>query len=74
MRDLPAGGAVAFIHDPLQNSGNFTNIVEYVRPDGTHFIMSSSNERDPKGDSEKLADAPPYTADQIIAILTSDKW
>jgi hypothetical protein len=75
IHSLPNGGAVGYIHDPLLGApGSVTNTVDYVRADGMHFLMSVSNQRDPKGLSPKLAAQPPLTVDQIIDILTSDQW
>jgi hypothetical protein len=45
-----------------------------LRPDGANFVLHVSNQRSPKGASELLGPRPPLTTDQMIAILTSDRW
>jgi hypothetical protein len=60
---------------PLANAPDgVTHMVQLIRDDGVTLLMHVSNERDPKGESEVLAPQPPLTTDQMIAILTSDRW
>ena len=72
---LPDGSSLATEQVALDGSPNgVTYLVSLVRPDGVAFLMHVSNERSPKGHSELLAPQPPLTIDQMIAIVTSDRW
>lgn len=72
---LPDGSSVAIQKEGLANSSTgMTYLVELVRPNGLGLIMHVSNERSPKGASPVLAPQPPLTTDQMLTILTSDRW
>ena len=45
-----------------------------IRADRVEFLMHVSNERDPKGESAVLAPQPPLSTDQMLGIVTSDRW
>jgi hypothetical protein len=73
--DLPDGSSVAVGRDPLPNSPDgITYEVALLRPDGVMFLMHTSNEPDPKGAGQPLAAHPPLTTDQMVSIVTSERW
>lgn len=75
VRDLPDGSSLAVGQHPLTGIENgVTYTVNLVRADGVEILMHVSNVRDPKGQSELLAPEPPLTTDQMVAIVTSDRW
>jgi hypothetical protein len=67
-------GSLLITWDTPQGSDDITRAVELHRADGVKFVMLLSNESSPKGNGEKLAEQPPLTVDQMVAILTSDRW
>jgi hypothetical protein len=72
---LADGSTLAVGQERLENAANgVTYQVSLVRPDGVTFLMHVSNERSPKGASQVLAAHPPLTTDQLVAIVTSDRW
>ena len=70
------GGSLAVGREPLPTGGpgGVTYQVDLIRADGVEFLMHVSNERDPKGESRVLAPQPPLTTDQMVSIVTSDRW
>jgi hypothetical protein len=75
VRRLDDGSSLATGHEQLQNNADgVTYQADLIRPDGVEFLMHTSNERDPKGESAVLADHPPLSIDDMVAILTSDRW
>jgi hypothetical protein len=69
------GGSLAVGREPLPNSPDaVTYDVDLIRADGVEFLMHLSNERDPKGESLLLAPAPPLTTEEMVSIVTSDRW
>ncbi|HJQ44445.1 MAG TPA: hypothetical protein VJ831_15255 [Jatrophihabitantaceae bacterium] len=69
------GGSLAVGREPLQGAPDaVTYQVDLIRGDGVEFLMHVSNERDPKGASSVLAPKPPLTTDQMVSIVTSDRW
>lgn len=75
VRRLPDGSSLAVSREPLPGSSNgVTYAANLIRADGVEFLMHVSNERDPKGASNVLAENPPLTVQQMVEILTSDRW
>jgi hypothetical protein len=75
VRTLADGSSLATAQVPLEGSSNGVTLqANLIRPDGAEFLMHVSNERSPKGASEVLGATPPLTIDQMIAIVTSDRW
>jgi hypothetical protein len=75
IRTLADGSTLSVGQEPLENAKNgVTYQVSMVRPDGVTFLMHVSNERSPKGGSQVLGAHPPLTTDQMVAIVTSDRW
>jgi hypothetical protein len=75
VRRLPDGSSLATSHTALAGAPNgVTYQANLIRPDGVAILMHVSNERSPKGASEVLAPRPPLTVDQLVAIVTSDRW
>lgn len=75
MSTLADGSSLAVGQVPLEGSSNgVTYMVNLIRPDGVELLMHLSNQRSPKGGSEVLAPHPPLTIDQMIGIVTSDRW
>jgi hypothetical protein len=75
VRRLDDGSSLATGHEQLQNNADgVTYQADLIRPDGVEFLMHTSNERDPKGESAVLADHPPLSIDDMVAILTSNRW
>ena len=71
----PDGGTLVEGTEPvLGPKGSVTQQVDYVTADHREFVMHVSNQADPKGESAQLAPRPPLTTDEMIAIVTSDKW
>jgi hypothetical protein len=70
------GGSLAVGREPLPTggAGGLTYQVDLVRADGVEFLMHVSNQRDPKGESAVLAARPPLTTDQMVSVVTSDRW
>lgn len=70
------GGSLAVGREPLQTggAGGVTYQVDLVRGDGVEILMHLSNQRDPKGESAVLAPQPPLTTDQMVSIVTSERW
>lgn len=74
-RTLPDGTQVAFWPMPLNGApGSVTYTVSVYNPNGRRLLLHLSNQQSPKGQSEKLADQPPLTMEQLVAIATSDLW
>jgi hypothetical protein len=48
-------------------------MAELLRADGVDLTLYVSNQRSPKGASQKLAQQPPLTTDQLAALITSDR-
>lgn len=75
VRTLADGGTLAIGHEPLEGAPNgVTYQADLIRADGVEILMHVSNARDPKGESSVLAARPPLTADQLTAIITSERW
>lgn len=78
MRELPDGSSLATAEFPLEGGvGGTTYSVHLARPDGGRLDMHVSNWRwspEGSGSGEVLAPRPPLTIDQMIAIVTSDRW
>lgn len=75
IRRLPDGSSLAVGSEPLQNSSEaVTYQVDLVRSDGVEFLMHVSNERDPKGASPVLSAQPPLSRQQMVSIVTSERW
>jgi hypothetical protein len=70
---LADGSSLAVQRMPLE-TGGVTFQVDLIRPDGVEILMHISNQRSPKGSSDVLAQQPPLTADQLVGIVTSDRW
>jgi hypothetical protein len=71
---LPDGTVVRVDrYDGLEGGGT-TFHANVLHTDGNMFDMHVSNQRSPKGASDKLGAQPPLTTDQMVAILTSDRW
>jgi hypothetical protein len=70
------GGTLAVGREPLPTGGpgGVTYQVDLVRGDGVEVLMHVSNERDPKGESPVLAPQPPLTTEQMVSIVSSDRW
>jgi hypothetical protein len=67
-------GSLLITGDSTIGSDDITRSVRLHRADGVQFVMLLSNESSPKGNGEKLAEQPPLTVDQMVAIVTSDQW
>lgn len=74
VRQLADGSTLTVGRVPLDSPNGMTYTVNLERSDGVVFLMHVSNERRPKGGSEVLAPHPPLTTDQMVAIVTSDRW
>jgi hypothetical protein len=59
--------------DDVEGGGTTFHVV-VLHNDGNLFEMHVSNQRSPKGNSDVLGAQPPLTTDQMVAILTSDRW
>lgn len=59
--------------DDLEGGGTTYHVV-VLHADGNLFEMHVSNQRSAKGASDKLGAQPPLTTDQMVTILTSDRW
>ncbi|HEV8558433.1 MAG TPA: hypothetical protein VGR06_18840 [Actinophytocola sp.] len=74
MRRLPDGSSLIIGREPLEGApGSVSYMAELLRADGVDLILYVSNQRSPKGASQKLAAQPPLTTDQLAAIITSDR-
>ncbi|XVS60800.1 hypothetical protein ACQPYE_21045 [Actinosynnema sp. CA-299493] len=73
VRDLPDGSSLATSQYGLEGSG-VTYQLTLIRPDGLVFGLHVSNRQSPKGLGPVLADHPPLTVEQLVAIATSDRW
>lgn len=71
---LPDGGTLMTGVYELQVQGGITYHAMLTDPDGRVILMRISNMGDPKGAGGVLAAAPPLTAEQLNAIVTSDRW
>jgi hypothetical protein len=70
----PDGASLATGSEVLQTvPGGITRQANYVRSDGVEFIMHVSNAADPKG-AGPVGTKPPLTLQQMVAIVTSDRW
>lgn len=75
VQQLADGSSLATGTEALWGSANgVTYQADLIRPDGTEFLMHVSNERDPKGESSVLADQPPLSVNQMVAVVTSPLW
>lgn len=73
-RRLPDGSTLIIGQDPLEGApGSVSYLAELLRADGVDLTLYVSNQRSPKGASQKLAPRPPLTTDQLAAIITSDR-
>lgn len=70
------GGSLAVGREPLPTGGpgGLTYEVDLIRADGVELLMHVSNQRDPKGESEVMAPEPPLTTEQMVSIVSSDRW
>jgi len=71
---LPDGSTLSIWVMRLQDPGGITYEANLARPDGTTLIMHVSNQADPKGAGEIYGPQPPFTTDELKAIITSDRW
>jgi hypothetical protein len=76
VRQLPDGSSLAVgttttLEGP---DGGITYQVVVVRPNGVTTLMHLSNLSDPKGAGNLLAAQPPLTTDQMVTIVTSNRW
>lgn len=71
---LPDGAKLSVEEIPLKEPGGVTYKVAVRRADGFKLTMYVSNELDSKGGGDVLAPRPPLTTDQMVTILTSDRW
>ena len=68
-------GATLRVDQPWALEGGGTSLyVVVLRADGNIYDMHVSNRQSPKGAGDMLGSQPPLTTDQMIAILTSDRW
>jgi hypothetical protein len=75
VQQLADGSSLATGTESLSGAANgVTYQAHLIRPDGTEFLMHVSNESDPKGESPVLADRPPLTIDQMVALVASPLW
>jgi hypothetical protein len=73
-RRLPDDSTLIIGQEPLEGAtGSVSYMAELLRADGVDLILYVSNQRSPKGASQKLAAQPPLTTDQLAAIITSDR-
>ncbi|HVK22481.1 MAG TPA: hypothetical protein VM677_14075 [Actinokineospora sp.] len=72
--NLPDGSILGIWDMRLETKGGITYGVDRVRPDGVVVGIHVSNISSPKGNGTKLAPRPPLTLDQVIAIISSDRW
>jgi hypothetical protein len=73
-RRLPDGSTLIIGQEPLEGAaGSVSYMAELLRADGVDLTLYVSNQRSPKGASQKLAAQPPLTTDQLAAIITSDR-
>jgi hypothetical protein len=71
---LPDGASMRVdLTDDLEGGGTTFHVV-VLHNDGNLFEMHVSNQRSAKGNSDVLGTQPPLTTDQMIAILTSNRW
>lgn len=70
---LPDGTQLAMGETGLEGGG-VTYMANLVRPDGTVLLMHLSNRADPKGIGEVYSPQPPFTVDQLKALVTSANW
>ncbi len=75
-RELADGSRLIIDDSPLQVPGGRTYGVDRLGADGTVVSIHLSNLRNPKGPSgsPRLADRPPLTTEQLVAIVTSELW
>ncbi|MET0133665.1 MAG: hypothetical protein ABW215_08730 [Kibdelosporangium sp.] len=72
---LPDGSSLAIGRMSLEGpSGGTTYSADLVSPDGIQISMHVSDQRSPKGASERIAQNPPLTTDQLTEIMKSDRW
>jgi hypothetical protein len=71
---LPDGTVVRVDRYDNLEGGGTTFHAAVLHADGNMFDMHVSNQRSPKGASDKLGTRPPLTTDQMVAILTSERW
>jgi hypothetical protein len=71
---LPDGARLSVDEIALAEPGGVTYKVAVRRVDGFRLTMYVSNELDAKGGSDVVAPRPPLTTDQMVTILTSDRW
>lgn len=72
-RTLPDGSTLATDTTPLEGGG-VTHLARLQRADGLSITIHVSNRQNPKGMGGLTADQPPLTVDQLVQIVTSDRW
>jgi hypothetical protein len=70
---LPNGDKLAMGQTELEGGG-VTYMANLVRADGSLLLMHLSNRADPKGAGDVYAPQPPFTLEQLKALVTSDRW
>jgi hypothetical protein len=73
MDTLPDGSQLAIGQTSLEGGG-VTYMGNLIRTDGTNLLIHVSNRADPKGAGDLLAPQPPFTTDQLKALVTSALW
>ncbi|MFI9810777.1 hypothetical protein [Saccharothrix variisporea] len=72
-RTLPDGSTLATDRTQLEGGG-VTHLAHLIRADGLSITIHVSNRQNPKGMGGLTADQPPLTVEQLVEIVTSDRW
>jgi hypothetical protein len=74
----PDGSTLSVSEVRFSGSQQRTYSADFVRADGVEIELRVSNAHDPEGypdgEEDMLAARPPLTADDLAAIVTSDRW
>ena len=73
-RTLADGSLVAIGQEHTDPPNGVLYMIDLIRPDGVQLLMNVSNERNTQGGSEILAAQPPMTVEQMLAVVSSDRW
>jgi len=71
---LPDGATLRVDGPTDLEGGGISYYVVVLRADGNILDMHVSNRQSPKGMGGMLGAQPPLTTDQMVSILTSDRW
>jgi hypothetical protein len=71
---LPDGSILTVGEEAHEAPGGVTYRAEITRPGDVSIELFVSNDRSTKGSGELIAPQPPLTLDQLVEIVTSDRW